>query len=110
VKAGGKQRLFISWLTLLTLKMEPTYYSETSVDFQSAARRYIPEHSIPHDHRCKNLNPNFKGLTFTLAFAHIQDADSDYGTGSMTEESGFDSISTEAGDFLFSTSSRPILG
>jgi hypothetical protein len=73
VKAGEKQRLFISWHIPLTLKMEPTYYSETSVGFQCVARRYNPELSIPHD-RCENLNPNFKGLTFPLASAHKQDA------------------------------------
>jgi hypothetical protein len=29
--------------------------SETSVDFQRAARRYIPEDSTLYNHRCENL-------------------------------------------------------
>jgi hypothetical protein len=39
-----------------TLKMEVTYSSETSVDFQRTTRRYIPEERTLHNHRCENLN------------------------------------------------------
>jgi hypothetical protein len=30
-------------------------FSETSVDFQQTSRRYIPEDSTLHNHRCENL-------------------------------------------------------
>jgi hypothetical protein len=46
----------VSWLTYTsTLKMEETRCSETSVDFQRTARRYISEDIILHNHRCENL-------------------------------------------------------
>jgi hypothetical protein len=32
-------------------------FSETSVDFQRTTRRYIPEDSTFHNHRCENSNP-----------------------------------------------------
>jgi hypothetical protein len=35
--------------------MEATCSSETLVDFQRTSRRYIPEDSTLHDHRCENL-------------------------------------------------------
>jgi hypothetical protein len=35
--------------------MEATCSSETSVDFQQATRRYIPEDTILQNHRCENL-------------------------------------------------------
>jgi hypothetical protein len=35
--------------------MEAIYSSETSVDFQQATRRCIPEDSTFHNHRCENL-------------------------------------------------------
>jgi hypothetical protein len=38
-----------------TLKMEAICSSETSVDFQRITRRYIPEDSTFHNHRCENL-------------------------------------------------------
>jgi hypothetical protein len=38
-----------------TLKMEATYSSETPVDFQLITRRYIPEISTLHNHRCDSL-------------------------------------------------------
>jgi hypothetical protein len=38
-----------------TLKMEATYSSETSVDFQRTIRRYITEDRTVHNHRCDNL-------------------------------------------------------
>jgi hypothetical protein len=39
-----------------TLNMEAIFYSETLVDFQPTARRYIPEDGNLHNHRCENLN------------------------------------------------------
>jgi hypothetical protein len=38
-----------------TLKIEAICSSETSVDFQQTTRRYIPEDSTLHNHRCENL-------------------------------------------------------
>jgi hypothetical protein len=38
-----------------TLKMEAKCFSETLVDFQRTTRRYIPEDSSLHTHRCENL-------------------------------------------------------
>jgi hypothetical protein len=35
--------------------METISSSETSVDFQQATRRYIPEDSTLYNHRCENL-------------------------------------------------------
>jgi hypothetical protein len=35
--------------------METTSSSETSVEFQRTTRRYIPEGSTLHKHRCENL-------------------------------------------------------
>jgi hypothetical protein len=35
--------------------MEAICSSETSVDFQRTTRRYIPEDSTLHNHRCENL-------------------------------------------------------
>jgi hypothetical protein len=35
--------------------MEAVCSSETSVDFQDNTRRYIPEDSTLHNHRCENL-------------------------------------------------------
>jgi hypothetical protein len=35
--------------------MEAIFSSETSVDFQRTTRRYIPEGSTLHNHRCENL-------------------------------------------------------
>jgi hypothetical protein len=37
------------------LKIEAIRSSETSVDFQRTTRRYIPEYSTLHNHRCENL-------------------------------------------------------
>jgi hypothetical protein len=39
----------------LTLKIEETCSSETSVDFQRTKRRYIPEDRTLLNHRCGNL-------------------------------------------------------
>jgi hypothetical protein len=36
-------------------KIEVTRTSEMSVDFQQTTRRYIPEDTAPHNHRCENL-------------------------------------------------------
>jgi hypothetical protein len=44
-----------TFLDYSSLKMEAKYSSETSVEFQLTARRYIPEYSTPHNHRCENL-------------------------------------------------------
>jgi hypothetical protein len=38
-----------------TLNMEAIFSSETSVDFERTTRRYIPEVSTLHNHRCENL-------------------------------------------------------
>jgi hypothetical protein len=38
-----------------TLKMESICSSETLVDFQRTTRRYIPQDSTLHNHRCENL-------------------------------------------------------
>jgi hypothetical protein len=39
----------------LTLKMEATYSSETSTNFQRTTRRYIPEDKNLLYHRCEKL-------------------------------------------------------
>jgi hypothetical protein len=39
----------------LTLKMEVTCFSETSVDFQRTTQRYIPEYGILHNNCCYSL-------------------------------------------------------
>jgi hypothetical protein len=39
----------------LTLKMEATCSSGTSVDFQQTTPHYIPEDTIFHSHCCENL-------------------------------------------------------
>jgi hypothetical protein len=35
--------------------MEAICYSETSFDYQGTTRRYVPEDSTLHNHRCENL-------------------------------------------------------
>jgi hypothetical protein len=45
-----------------TLKMVAICSSETSVDFQRSTRRYIPEDSTLHNHRCENLKSYFISL------------------------------------------------
>jgi hypothetical protein len=47
-----------------TLKMEAICSSETSVDVQRTTRRYIPEDSTLHDHRCENLKSNMETISF----------------------------------------------
>jgi hypothetical protein len=37
--------------------MEAIYSSEASVDIEQTTRRYIPEDSTLHNHRCENLKP-----------------------------------------------------
>jgi hypothetical protein len=37
------------------MKMEAISFSETSVNFQPATRRYIPEGETLHNHRCEHL-------------------------------------------------------
>jgi hypothetical protein len=49
--------------------MEAIFSSETSVDFQQIARRYIPEDSTLHNHRCDNLKLSF--FIFVLLFPSI---------------------------------------
>jgi hypothetical protein len=51
--------LFFSWLTL---KMEATCSSETSVNFHRATWRYIPEDRTLHNHRCENHRPYIASL------------------------------------------------
>jgi hypothetical protein len=50
-----------------TLKMEEKFSSETSVKFQRTTRRYIPEESSLHSHRCENLKP-YTGWTVAVYF------------------------------------------
>jgi hypothetical protein len=47
----------------LALKMEATCPSETSIDFQRATRRYIPEDRTLHNHRCENLRFHIRKIT-----------------------------------------------
>jgi hypothetical protein len=47
--------LFLALAYSSTLKMEATFSSETSVDFQPTTRRYIPEDRTFQCHRCENL-------------------------------------------------------
>jgi hypothetical protein len=46
---------FSAGLISSTLKMEAICSSEMSVDIQRTTRRYIPEGSTLHNHRCENL-------------------------------------------------------
>jgi hypothetical protein len=50
-----KDGYLVSCLAYSTLMTEAICSSETSVDFQRATRRYIPEDSTLHKHRCENL-------------------------------------------------------
>jgi hypothetical protein len=38
-----------------TPKMDAIYSFDTSVEFQHTTKRYVPEDSTIHDHRCENL-------------------------------------------------------
>jgi hypothetical protein len=40
--------------------METIYSTETSVDFQRATRRYIPEDRTIRNHRCENLKSHIR--------------------------------------------------
>jgi hypothetical protein len=51
-----------------TLKMEAICSFETSVEFQRTTRRYIPEDSTLHNHRCETL----KSYTVNLKLDHDQ--------------------------------------
>jgi hypothetical protein len=44
--------------------MEAIYSSETSFDFQRTTRRYIPEDSTLHNHRCENLKSCPQSILF----------------------------------------------
>jgi hypothetical protein len=44
--------------------MEAISSSETSVDFEQITRRYIPEDSTLHNHRCDNLKSYFQLLDY----------------------------------------------
>jgi hypothetical protein len=60
VKAGGKP-------AHSTLKERSRLCSsETSVDFQRNTRRYIPEDSTLHKHRCENLKSYIHSVTKAL--------------------------------------------
>jgi hypothetical protein len=59
-------RWFLAQLILRTLKMDAICSSETSVDFHRTTRRYIPEDSTLHNHRCENLKSYRKGHVDTL--------------------------------------------
>jgi hypothetical protein len=49
----------------LILKMEVTFSSETSDDFQRTTRRYIPEYRTLHNHRCESLKSY---ITFRIVY------------------------------------------
>jgi hypothetical protein len=66
VKVGGKQSSAYS----STLKMDAICSSETSVDFQRTARRYIPDDSTFQDHSCENLKSY---IAFCLIVFSFQD-------------------------------------
>jgi hypothetical protein len=51
-----------------SLKMEAIYSSERSVDFQRTTRRYIPEDSSLHNHRCENL----KSYNFRVVYTNCR--------------------------------------
>jgi hypothetical protein len=53
-----------------TPKMEAICSSETSVDFQRIARRYIPEDSTLHNHRCENLKSYMFFIKFCVGNLH----------------------------------------
>jgi hypothetical protein len=66
---GGTYRLLSCWF-LARLILRPLRWrrcsSETSVTFQRATRRYIPEDSTLHNHRCENLK--LFGLAYDIKF------------------------------------------
>jgi hypothetical protein len=52
--------------------MERICSSETTVEFQRTTRRYIPEDSTLHNHRCENLKSNiYKFIAFTQIYVVI---------------------------------------
>jgi hypothetical protein len=64
-----------------TLKKEAICSSETSVDFQRATRRYIPEYKTLHNQRYENRNPiwhisvtksNFQTVTLLKSYSKIR--------------------------------------
>jgi hypothetical protein len=58
-------RSFLARLYSSTLKTEAIRSSETSVNFQRTTRRYIPEDSTVHNHRCENLKSYIETFSFT---------------------------------------------
>jgi hypothetical protein len=61
-EVGGELALLAACLKLIssiiytsTLKMEATYPSETSIDFQRTTLRYISEDRTLHNHRCEKF-------------------------------------------------------
>jgi hypothetical protein len=57
-------RRFLAALIFSTLKMNAICSSETSVDTQRTTRRYIPEDSTLHNHRCENLKSDIRNVIF----------------------------------------------
>jgi hypothetical protein len=65
-----KKRLFSGWFLaqlIFTLKMEATFFSETSVDVQRITRRYIPEDGTLFNLLCESL----KSCIFTDLFYNL---------------------------------------
>jgi hypothetical protein len=50
--------------------MEAICSTETSVDFQRITRRYIPEDSTRHKHRCENFKSYLKYDNFEFKFIY----------------------------------------
>jgi hypothetical protein len=51
--------------------MEATFSSETSVDFQRTAQRYIPEDRIVHNHVCENFKSYKHTPRWTKMFTYF---------------------------------------
>jgi hypothetical protein len=64
-EAGSKQSPVSRWGYYSAMKMEVTFFSEVSVDFQRTTRRYIPEDGALRNHRCKNLQILQAGRCFS---------------------------------------------
>jgi hypothetical protein len=77
-KPVQKQQLFSSLAFSLTLKMEATCLSETSVDFQWSTWCYIPEGRILHNHSYEDLKIFYQCSlhTFTQVTLHGNSANS----------------------------------
>jgi hypothetical protein len=54
------------WAYSSTLKMDPTYSTQMSLDFQRTAQCYIPEDRTPRNHRCDNVKIVNSGFVETV--------------------------------------------